>query len=432
MMHITEKKTLPPVGLRMVKSAIAVALCFLISLLRGDSGIVFYSQLAALWCIQIYIKNSFKMATQRTIGTVIGAIYGLIVILIRQEMEQTVGMSEFAYDMLVSFTILVVLYTSILIRKKQSSYFSCVVFLSIVVNHITDQNPYLFVWNRFLDTMIGIIIGIGVNAFQLPKKKKKDILFVSGLDDTLLNEKDNMSDYSRVELNRILDDGALFTISTIRTPASLMEPMRDIKLNLPVIAMDGAVLYDIQNKQYLKAYIISHKRAKELLDVFDTLSIHCFINVIIDDMLVIYYGDISDSIQQKLVNQMRKSPYRNYVQRTLPESEDVVYLMVLDKKERVEMAYQELEKRGYTTEFKVLHYESKDYPGYAYIKIYNRNASKQHMIEYLIQKLAVHRTVTFGSIPGKYDVVVQTGDSNRVVKMVKKLYEPVIWQKEQF
>lgn len=32
------------------------------------------------------------------------------------------------------------------------------VFLSIVVNHISDSNPYLFVWNRFLDIMIGDVV----------------------------------------------------------------------------------------------------------------------------------------------------------------------------------------------------------------------------------------------------------------------------------
>lgn len=56
--------------------------------------------------------------------------------------------------------IVVVLYTTVVMKKKQASYFSCVLFLSIVVNYITDVNPYLFVWDRFLDTLIGILIGV--------------------------------------------------------------------------------------------------------------------------------------------------------------------------------------------------------------------------------------------------------------------------------
>lgn len=73
-----KKLVLPPIGMRIIKSAVAILLCYLVSFLRGNSGIVFYSQLAALWCIQVYVENSWKNALQRFIGTIIGALYGLI------------------------------------------------------------------------------------------------------------------------------------------------------------------------------------------------------------------------------------------------------------------------------------------------------------------------------------------------------------------
>ncbi len=50
------KRKLPPIGARIIKSAIAVALCVLIyffrTLLPIGNGIPFYSALAALWCLQ--------------------------------------------------------------------------------------------------------------------------------------------------------------------------------------------------------------------------------------------------------------------------------------------------------------------------------------------------------------------------------------------
>lgn len=63
--------------------------------------------------------------------------------------------NEGIYGMLVSFGVLIVLYTTVLLGKKNASYFSSVVFLSIVVNHIRDTNPLIFVVNRVLDTMNG-------------------------------------------------------------------------------------------------------------------------------------------------------------------------------------------------------------------------------------------------------------------------------------
>lgn len=42
----------------------------------------FYSALAVLWCMRQYSKDTKDMALQRMIGTFIGAVYGLIVLLV--------------------------------------------------------------------------------------------------------------------------------------------------------------------------------------------------------------------------------------------------------------------------------------------------------------------------------------------------------------
>ena len=430
-MEQKRKWKLPAIGMRITKSAVAVLLCYLVSFLRGNSGIVFYSQLAALWCMQVYVSNTKKNALQRFIGTVVGALYGLVYLLLRNEMNHTKIYTELLDAVIISGFIVIVLYTTVLMKKKQASYFSCVVFLSIVVNHVTDTNPYLFVWNRFLDTMIGIIIGIGVNCFSLPKEKRKDILFVSGLDDTLLNKKDNLSDYSKIELNRMLDEGANFTISTMRTPASLMEPMWGIRLKLPVIAMVGAVLYDINENRYLKVYVISNSTSRKVLDLMKQEGLACFTNVIIDDMLVIYYEDTKEKVQEELVKNLRKSPYRNYVKREFQSEEGVVYFMMLYPSEIIEGFYKKLEQQGFTKDLKVLKYKSQDYEGYSYLKIYNKNATQENMIHYLKERTNLSNVVTFGSIKGRYDIVVEPGDTNKVVHMLKKLYEPIKWGKQR-
>lgn len=49
-----------------------------------------------------------------------------------------------------------------------------------------DENPFLFMYNRVLDTLIGVLLALGVNSVHWPRKKKKKILFVSGIDETLL------------------------------------------------------------------------------------------------------------------------------------------------------------------------------------------------------------------------------------------------------
>lgn len=419
------KIVLPGIGMRIIKSAIAVAICYVIDILRGGEGMVFYSQLAALWCIQMYRSNTKKNAIQRTIGTCVGAIYGLCYLLLYSVMINYVFLLKWTEILLVSLFIILVLYTTVLLKKNQASYFSCVVFLSIVVNHASDINPYLFVWNRFLDTMIGIAVGITINDFRLCVHPDKKTLFISGLDDTLLNQNEVLSPFSKVELNRMIDSGMKFTVSTKRTPASLLEPMRDIQLKLPVIAMDGAVLYDTNKYSYLRIYIISKDTSQKLMKLILDEKLCWYANVIIDDMLIIFYGDMTDDVNVNMVEKLKISPLRNYVKRPLPADEDVVYFMLLDETKKIEDFHEKLTYTGLSEELRIVTYPSNNYPGYSYMKIYNKNATKENMIKYLKLLTGLDNVVTFGTIPGQYDVLIHNNDANEVVKKVRKMYEPI-------
>lgn len=423
-MRTHERITLPPIGLRIVKSAVAVLICYLVSFLRGKSGIVFYSQLAALWCIQTYRSDTKKNALQRMIGTAIGAIYGLLFLLLERFIRREDMLQQFINALVISAMIVLVLYTTVLIKKKYASYFSCVVFLSIVVNHVADANPYLFVWNRFLDTVIGILIGVGINVFSLPVEKRKDILFLSGVDKTLVDRNGRLSDYSRVELNRMLDEGVNFTLSTMRTPASLLGIVQDIRLRLPVIAMDGAVLYDINENTYLKVYVISKAMSLRILEIIHKQGYACFVNCIIDDVLVICYEKEMGEVQEEILRKMRKSPYRNYMKMSDVDFQGVVYFMMVYPDKDIEKIYQILDGEGILEELKVLKYASEEYPGYSYIKIYNKNAVRENMNRYLLEMTGASSMLTFGSIPGKCDVVIRLGDENGVVRELKRRYEP--------
>lgn len=414
-------KKLPKIGMRIIKSAIGVFLCYLINELRGGEGLVFYSLLAVLWCMQDYVSQTKANAYQRSFGTVIGASAGLLYLLLGRFV---IDLPELTKGVLIALFIIIILYITVLIKKKQASYFSCVVFLSIVVNHVADGNPYVFVWNRFLDTMIGIVLGVLVNTFHLPREKHPEILFVSGLDDTLLNPEGLMSDYSKVELNRMLEEGLQFTVSTMRTPASLIEPLRDIHLKLPMIVMDGAALYDLKTKSYELVYVISSSVSVKMSDFLLEEKVPFFTNVIMDDLLVIYYQKTTHEIYNDIVEKLCPSLYRNYLCREVPKDQEVVYFMIIDKSEQIKKLYKKLCHEEFARNLKILCYESKDYVGYSYIKIYNHNASKENMLHYLENKLQVERSITFGTIEGQYTYLVEDMNANGLVRQIKREYEP--------
>ena len=419
---------LPIPGQRIVRSTIAVALCFVIYYLRGKRGIPFYSALAVLQCMQPYHTSMKEMAKKRTTGTFVGAFWGLVVILILLALNgnRPGGIEEsFTKYMLISLFTGIVLYSTVVLDCKKSSYFSCVVFLSITVMHITDESPILFVMNRVLDTLIGIGLAIIVNSAHLPRRKHNEILFVSGIDDTILNSGSRLTPYNQVELNRLIENGANFTISTIRTPASVREALEGVNLKLPIIAMDGAVLYDMEENSFLMKYQMSESQADKMSTFLDDMGVTYFTNTVVDDLLVIYYQDLKNEAEQGIYERHRKSPYRNYVKVEHPICSNVVYFLVIEKKEKTEQIYQQLMEQDWVSDFRIVLADSMNYPGYAHIKIYHKQATREHMLQNLEALLDIEKTVTFGSIEGKYDVFIANSDRNIMVKELKKRYEPV-------
>lgn len=425
MSNIKEKAGhLPGVGQRIIRSVCAVFLCFVVYYLRGQKGIPFYSALAALQCIQPYRESSAKMAKQRIGGTFTGAAWGLAVLLILTVSGRNLQGTMFSY-VLISLVTGAVLYTTVLLDNKNASYFSCVVFLSITVIHMTDDNPYLFVYNRVMDTLIGVAMAILMNSVHLPRVKQNDVLFISGVDEALLTKNEKLTPYSKVELNRLIDSGAKFTLSTLRTPASLMESIDGIHLKLPVIVMGGAAIYDINENSYLKTRPIPCGQSQKMAKLLKEQKVNFFANVIIDDVLVIYYETLENEAEKALVKKMRRSPYRNYVKRWLPEQESVVYFMSLAPKDRSEAVHRRFLEQGLEQEYRFVIYDSKDYPGFTYLKIYHPDATREKMRMELMKLLQVEKCVTFGSVAGSCDILIEDSDKNTMVKRLKMAYEPV-------
>ena len=243
---------------------------------------------------------------------------------------------------------------------------------------------------------------------------------MSGIDDTLLTPGGELSAYCRVELNRMIENGAQFTVSTIRTPASLMEPLRGVNLSLPVIAMDGAALYDLTDNSYEKVYVISEEQSEKIQKYFEMRGQAFFTNVVIEDVLLIYYEDSDQAYYNQLIEQKRKSPYRNYLKRDGIVSKNVVYFMIIDETEKIERIASALMQESLFRNLRITVEKTADFQDCSLLKIYNKNATKENMLDYLKRDLHVQRTVTFGTIPGRYTYTIEEGKFDQVVKFMKK------------
>lgn len=419
-----------PIGLRMIKSGIAVFICFLIQLIRGPYGIPFHSTSTALFCMQNDLGSSKSSAMLRIWGTIFGTVWGCLILLINIYLIKDVPVI-YKY-LLVSLAIIPVIYMTILLKRQDLAYFTCVVFLSISITYAIDSNPYIFIINRVLDMLIGIFVGIGINQFSLPRNYHNDILFVTGLDETLLKEEENqVSVYSQTELNRMIDRGALFTISTERTVSSLMDSIGDIHLKLPIIAFDGAVLFDAQEKSFLCKKAINREVVDKILSVCREEKVSCFNTVLLQDTLLIYYEELFHSTERELYKKWQTSLYRNYIQGTASPDAESIYIMCIGKREYITKLYHSIKRLPEADQIRMTRVLVKGCPGYVHLRIYHKNASKQEMLEELKKRMGIEKSVTFGTIPGKYDVLVKESGRNNVVNNIKKLYQPVKWARNK-
>ena len=156
------------IGMRIVKTVLAVFVCSILGWLRGETA--FFSMIAAVLCMQKSAEKTLTTSFNRVIGTAVGGAYGVIVLLL--ETQFNLQRVPPLFYLVVSLMLIPVILTTIGIKKPSVAGFACVVFLSTTVYHVGDADPYTYALNRMLDTVIGIVVALIVNlAMPGPKMK---------------------------------------------------------------------------------------------------------------------------------------------------------------------------------------------------------------------------------------------------------------------
>lgn len=293
---------MPKVGMRMIKTSIAVFLCFLVDLIRQD-GIPFYSAIAAVLCMQSEITDSKEKAKSRIIATIIGGIAGMVFLNIENVLPFIV--SDWLRYVAISLCLIPILYFTVIIKKPSSSYLSCVVFMCITVVHVDDSHATLFAINRILDTLIGIVISLGVNQFRLPFLRKKDIyvLPLDSLDTICIQNSYHLKKYLNIHPHSIL--------YTSKIPALIFKNISTLPLTLPIIVKDGAAIFDIQTKQYASLQVIPHDTVEKIQNIFKQYSIPYFCYEVNQEQMIIHYQELNSNLL-KQYNLTKHMEYIHY------------------------------------------------------------------------------------------------------------------------
>ena len=305
----------PHIGQRILKTALAVLICLLIYWLRGYHGEEMRAEapITAIICMQPFVRDTRKYAVNRFIGTIIGAVWGLALLFLLLAVPVLGTKLPLLYT-LMAIGVLLSLYSAVLLRTPDVSGLAAIVFLCIVIAFPDIEDPLAKTGMRILDVFIGTSAAIAVNVFRLPRKKNHDLVFFVQTKDLVPDRFSNISPTVLFRLNYLYNDGAKICLISEHAPAFFALQMNPVKMNMPMIVMDGAAIYDTAENSYLQAETIPQEDFLIIRELLSDLEISYYIYTIHHNKVCIFHSGDMRPEEQAVYNQMKKSPYRSYLE----------------------------------------------------------------------------------------------------------------------
>lgn len=152
------------IGLRTIKTGLAVSLCLLVHLVSPEMGL--YGCFAAVVCMRETAVQSWQIGLHRFLGTLIGGVLGYALISLAVHMP---FYQKGLYVVMIPASMIIGIWLCTLIDKKNGVVICCVVLIGIGLEPQPDKFATFFnVLIRMIDTTIGIVVAGLVNKYVAP------------------------------------------------------------------------------------------------------------------------------------------------------------------------------------------------------------------------------------------------------------------------
>lgn len=123
----------------------------------------------------------------------------------------------------------------------------------------------------------------------------KKVLYVSDLDGTLMRNDLTISEYSVKTINELISHGLAFTYATARSIESAREITGDLKITLPVVTRNGAVLADNVTGAHLEKAVFADKEIIKIKELIPEITYFGFVSCFTGDKMIKAYADTDHS-----------------------------------------------------------------------------------------------------------------------------------------
>ena len=232
-------------------------------------------------------------------------------------------------------------------------------------------------------------------------------LYISDLDGTLLNQNKEVSEYAKLIINAYIARGGQFSVATARTAASTCKILSGLNIVVPVILMNGAVVYDFHEDKYIKTEIICKEIANSILEVLNTHHISGFMYAIYKDKLMTYYENLESKAMRDFHDERVQKYYKTFEQVSSFKEKlvdnGIIYFALIDEFDQLLDVCNSLKNQHNIdmTLYKDIYEEN-----LWYLEIYSIQASKFNAVNYLRKK-------------GSYDRIIGFGDNHNDIPFLK-------------
>ena len=223
-------------------------------------------------------------------------------------------------------------------------------------------------------------------------------LYVSDLDGTLLDDTSRLSSGTVATLNRVIGDlGALFTVATARTPATVEPLMREVHAALPFIVIGGSAMWNPVTRAYEHTRRIDDPTIDAVADVFDRHGAHPFIYRRHGNLLYTHHDGPLSPQEERFVTERQHLPLKRFFlndSNYRHSTDEALLIFSMNKFDILEAIADDLRASVATCTVMVYHDIFDDSEGY--LEIFTAGTSKAAAIRQLARQVGASRVVVFG------------------------------------
>lgn len=240
----------------------------------------------------------------------------------------------------------------------------------------------------------------------------KNRLYISDMDQTLLQSDAKLTPFAIKNLNNIIEKGVNFTVASARSVKSQQPILEEINLKLPVIEFNGSFISELKSGNHL----VLNELAKETLEYaagrMDRENLHYFVSTYDGVQDRLHYSEVTNPGEDWYVRDriaFGDSRLHKTGDRRSHFTEHVVCLTVIDRLERLNSLEQELGESGDAIE---IHIQENQYtPGWYWLTVHSAMATKDQAIEKLCQT---------SGLEGAF--VTAFGDNSNDIRMLREAH----------